>query len=784
MLRNYLKVAWRNLARNKGHAAINILGLAAGMALVVLILLYVVNELSYDRFHRHADCVYRLETDACAVMPPAVRRALLDNIPGIEHCVRLDLMDNRLLSHGQDGFMLRHFVFADAAVLDVFTLPLAAGDARTALTEPFSLVLSQDLARRMFGDDNPVGQTVRYQDRYDFRVSGVFQAIPNFHLELDAVASFASLEQADRKYYDEQFQDDWAYATYVRLHPQRRAGETAAAITRFFKLKRVWDTPNIFRLRPLRDIYFHGGEVSGAKGVYGNLALVIVFATIGGFILLLAGANFINLATARAALRAREVGIRKTLGGERRGLVFQFLVESCLVSTVAAGLALLLVYALLPLLEYLAACRIGPADWLNPVWLLGVMAGALVIGLLAGFYPAWYLASFQPLAVLKGDKVRGRQAAALRKGLLVFQFCISIALIIGTLTVLRQLHYMRSMAPDFSRKQIIHTSLNPVLYAAKDVLKEKLLAVPGVLQVAYSCRVPGQEWWVWGIGDRESGTFTVNSIDPDYLDLMGLTLLQGRNFSWQHSSDRWQDDAGGRQALIMNETAARRLGLTAPVPVIGGASRYRNDSLIGIVEDFHYYSPHTRIEPLILYWAPGVQRSISIKIATADASTTIGLIGRVFTSLAPAFPFEYSFLDESYGEQFRRDERLSGIFTTFSALAVGIAALGLFGLTSFQVLQRRKEVGVRKVLGASSLRLYGMFVRECLQWVVLANLIAWPLAYVGMTRWLAGFAYRTVMDIGLFIAAGMLALAIALLTVSVQVIRAARANPVDSLRYE
>jgi putative ABC transport system permease protein len=243
MLANYVKVAWRNLVRYKGHTFINILGLAVGMALVILIALYVVNELSYDRFNRHADRVFRLETEACAALPPAIRRALLDNIPGIEQCVRLDILNDRLLNNGKHAFMLRHFVFADAALLDVFTLPLSVGDARTALSEPFSLVLSSDLAQRMFGNENPVGKTVRYQDRYDMRVSGVFRKIPNFHLEMEAVAAFATLEQSDRKHYDEQFQDDWAYATYVRLNGQSRPGEMAAAITRYFKGRQVWDTP-------------------------------------------------------------------------------------------------------------------------------------------------------------------------------------------------------------------------------------------------------------------------------------------------------------------------------------------------------------------------------------------------------------------------------------------------------------------------------------------------------------------------------------------------------------
>jgi putative ABC transport system permease protein len=470
------------------------------------------------------------------------------------------------------------------------------------------------------------------------------------------------------------------------------------------------------------------------------------------------------------------------MGSERGSLILQFLAESCLISSIAAGFALILAYILLPLLGFLASLRIEQADWLNPVWLLGVMAGALVIGVLAGLYPAFHLASFQPLEVLRGEMVRGRRASVFRKSLLVFQFFISITLIICTLTLLKQLHFLRAMEPGFSQKQIIHTYLNPILYASKDVLKQKLLAIPGVSGVSFSCRVPGQEWWVWGIGDQDVGTFHVNSIDPDYLDLMNLKLLQGRNFSRDYPSDRWQE--AGRHSYIMNETAARRLGLTQPVPVIGGTSRYRNDTLIGIVKDFHYYSPHTCIEPLILYWSPGVQRSISIKIETRNVPITVEQISHVFTGLAPAFPFEFSFLDESYGEQFRRDERLSGVFTTFSSLAVGIAAMGLFGLTSFQVLQRRKEVGVRKALGASTRRVYGMFVGEFLKWVILANVIAWPLAYLFMSRWLAGFAYHTSMDAGIFISAGSLALLIALLTVSVQSIRAARANPVESLRYE
>jgi putative ABC transport system permease protein len=784
LLLNYLKVALRAFRRHWNYSFINVFGLACGIALLLAVAIYVRHEFSFDRFNARRARIFRLEESQIAVMPPAVKNAVLANIPGVEQCARLCLLEKRLLGRGENSFATDHFAYADAGLLEVFSLPLSEGDARTALREPFSMVLSREWAEKLFGRENPLGKTVRYQNRYDMKVTGVFREIPNFHLELEAVASFATLENDDKEHFDGEFHDDWAYPTYVMLRERQDPDRVESNINRFFSLKKIWAYPVSFKLRPLTGIYFTGGAHPSAKGRYGNRTLVVAFAFIGFFILLLAGVNFVNLATARASLRGREVGIRKAIGAQRGSLITQFLGESCLTAVIAALLALAMVYALLPFLGTLAGIRFAPKDLFLPANMVGTLLVALGLGVMAGLYPAVILSSFDPATALKGRKaVRGR-SVVFRKGLLVFQFSVSLVLMIGTMTVLRQVRFMKALDRGFTREQIIHARLNPELRERKEILKTRLLALPQVAGVSFSCNVPGQEWWVWGAYEEDPDTVNVNSIDPDYIDMMGIEILQGRNFSWAMKSDQWHDEPRSGRALIMNESAARFFGAREPTAAIGGRSRFRNDALIGIVRDFHFYSPQTEINPLIFYWDPRPQGTVSVKLRTVDIPAVLRGIRKVVQELTPAFPFDFQFLDASYGEQFGREERLGKILSAFTLLALGIAALGLLGLTSFLVLQRRREIGMRKVMGASTLRIYGMLAGEYLRCVGLTLVIAWPAAYLLMNRWLRDFASRVSQDIGTFLSSALLAILLALAAVSLQTLRAARANPVDSLRYE
>jgi len=779
MYKNILKIIVRNLIKYKGYSFISISGLAVGMTCFILILLWVHNELSYDKFNVNIDRIYRLETGVWDKLGPAIGRVVGEQIPEVESSVRFMFRENRLLEWNEKVITVNRFAWADKTMFDVFTFNLIQGNPQTVLKDPYSLVVTESIAQRLFGEENPVGKTVHYNNQYDYKITGVMENVGNFHLPFDVLASFTTLETRNKRRFFDEFYDGWEHPTYLMLSPNHNVPEVESKIDAYLKNNNIFEDPD-YTLRPLKEVYF----AKSGQGKHGNLQLVYVFSVVAFFLIGIAGINFINLTTAKAARRAKEIGIRKVIGSQKRNLIVQFLIESVLLSLASLILAIILVCLLLSWFNNLVLLHISPGQILSPVLLAGLFAAAILLGVIAGIYPAFYLASYKAVNVLKGENYRGKTALFFRRGLIVLQFFISVIIIIGTFTVLEQLRYMKHKDLGFEKEYVLYLRLNEKYRTQKDTFKENLLRNPDIIKASYSCLVPGEGWWQWGLEvNGKPGYIKVNSIDPDFIDLLELELVQGRNFSWQTPADRWTEN-GRNPRYILNETAVKYLGLKSPLGRVGGETRLSNSEIIGVVKDFHFSSLHKRIEPLLFYWAERQQQILNLKLSTDNLPETINYIKSVWEQFSPEFPFEYTFLDEAFDQLYKSEERLARIFQYFSFLTIFIALLGLFGLASYIAEQKKKEFGIRKVCGASVLNIIGIISKEFSIWILLANLIAWPAGYFLLNKWLQNFAYHISIGLWIFLVSAFIAYSLALLTVSFQAVRAATANPVESIRHE
>jgi putative ABC transport system permease protein len=784
MLRNYFLIAFRNLVRQKLYSFINILGLAVGISLFCLIMLYVADQYSYDRFNENYDRIYRMEMNDWAIMSPSAADHVYRNVPGILTFSRVDVMHGRKNQVRADDKLLRleKLIFADTMFFDIFTFDFIHGDPNTAMGSLHNVVLTETTARFLFGTDDVVGKTMRYDDRISLVVSGVIRDPNNFHLPFNAVASILLLPEYYRQKDYLQSLGDWNFNTYFLLPHEHDIQAMEKEITVFFRdlyknHGRISGAELDFSLRPLGDIYFAHTIKHEAGVKHANRQHVNVFALIAIFILLLACINFINLSTARASSRAREVGLRKVLGGQRTQLMAQFLSESVLTVLIAFTFSLLFIELLLPWFNNLAQTTININTIINPLTILMVIAGIILIGIAAGFYPALYLTSFQPATVIKGEVTRGTKGAMARKILTLVQFTISIALIAGTLIVYEQLSYMKNKNLGFDKEHIVWFSLDRHTHNKKDVLRERLLNYPDILAISAVNQPPGRvTWQETEIIDGTGKQYTFMHIDPEYIDMMGIELIAGRNFNRSFATDE-------QQTYIVNEEALRFFGWHEPHEEIIGRE-FRNGRIIGIVRDHHFNSLQQPIAPLVFSWHESWTWVMMVKISGSNISKTLGNIQEEFSSYAGEQAFEYMFLDESFDQLYQKEEQFGRVFSSFSLLAVFIACLGLFGMASYAILQRRREIGIRKVFGADEYKVMGLLVRNFVNWVLLANLIAWPLAWYAAERWLSSFPYRIDQSIWVYLLAASIALLIAVATVSTQALKAARKNPVDSLKYE
>lgn len=798
MLRNYVMLAFRNLRKHAGYTFINVIGLTVGIACCLLILIFVKSELGVDGFHEKADRLYRvnkvvtprtggIERDVITSGP--MGPAMAADYPEVEQAVRvLPWFDDILTTHGETSIKLSNTVFADSNFFDVFSFRLLRGDPSTALTAPLSIVLSDKTAHALFGDDDPVGQRVIGLNGLEFTVTGVVENAPdNSHLVYDALASWASLSP---KVAGEDFTwlTSWfpqAVYTFLLLSPETDPVALETKLTDFMTRhfpQRV--EQYALYLQPLSGVYLDSSDLLHNRKVRaGNRTYVYLFAVVAMLVLLIACINFTNLSTARAAKRAREVGVRKVLGAGRGQLIRQFLGESFLTAALALILALWVVEVAMPGFRALTAKPLVSGVWQSPSMLAGLVGVLLGVGLMAGAYPAFFLSGFRPAHALRGGDDPSRNALP-RRVLVTLQFTISIVLIVGTIVVYRQMDFLLSKDLGFKKDQIVVLPIEDTAMSGNfDAFKQMLLDHPDVTHVTGSNKVPGEGMMGFGInpeGKPQDENWTATAIrvdDFDFLETYGLELVAGRYFDPKFPTD-------STHAVVINEALARTLGWDDPVGKrLDIPGEVDQGTVIGVVKDFHVSSLRQVIEPLLFYVAPR-HAEMSVRISGEDVPGTLAYIKKSWETFDQAYPFEYKFLDEAFAELYHNEQRLSRTLGLFSGLAILIACLGLFGLASYTTELRTKEVGLRKVLGATVESIVLLLSKEFARLVVVALAVATPIAYVAMQRWLDDFAYRIELSWWVFPLAGGGALAIALATVSYQSVRAALADPVRALRYE
>lgn len=785
MLKNYLKTAFRNIQRQKGFAFINISGLAIGMACCVVLFLYIQNELSYDRFHEKADQIYRVITqyesngqvNRIATSSAPLGPALRDDFPEVRQSVRLGKNVFKILHQGKRYY--EQLFFVDPEIFDVFSFPLTAGDSKTVLSEPYSLVISEKMAKKYFGEDNPVGKVLNIENWHDFKITGVLKNIPsNSHLQFDFLTPFTDFVSRNLR--------EWGvsnFYTYALLAEGFSPDGFESKIPDFVEKYRGKESRNVYKVRyalqPITRIHLHSHlnlEISPNNDI-NNVA---IFALVAVFILLIACFNYLNLSTARYALRAKEVGMRKVIGARRAQIISQFMGETLILSLISVFLTLVLIELFLPVFNTIAGNELKSDYFENPILIVFLAGIVVVVNLISGICPAHKVSTYQPVRALKGGFQDGARTPTMRKILVVSQFAISGVFLIATAVLFRQLNYVKNTELGFGKEHVIMIPIKEVeILKKRETIKQEFLKIPNVLSTCSSSFFPGKKMWYqsyWYEGAQERGNMIHwIAVDPDFLETFQIELLSGRNFTKNFPADN-------QNAYLLNEAAAKEIGWEEPL----GKQFKINEKgpVIGIVKDFHFLSLHQQIEPLALLVYPDGYEFFSVRIRPGAVPETLPFLGDIWKKFAEEQPFEYSFLDQDYDKIYMTESRLTKIFGSTVLLSVFIACLGLFGLASFTIERRTKEIGIRKVLGASVANLFLVLSKEFAYCVLLANIIAWPAGYYFMSRWLRNFAYRIDIGFWIFLMAAAIALVIALLTVGYQALKAALANPVEVMRYE
>jgi putative ABC transport system permease protein len=808
MIKNYLKIAWRNLVKNKLFSAINIFGLALGITSCLLIILYVVDEMSFDNFHEKGDRIYRLNNDIVyggkdmrmAQTPDILAPTLKKDYPQVENYTRFYNAGAYLVKKPNVANFIReeNILFADSTVFEVFTFPLVAGNPTTALNEPTVIVISESAAKRHFGAENPIGKTLNLDNRKDYKITGVMKDIPkNSQIKADFFISMKSLdydwgnflsnnhwsyillkEGTDPKSFDAKFEQ--VIAKYVDTQIKKILGSSIAELKKSGSTFKFW-------MMPMEDIHLKSSQ-SQELSTNGNIQYVYIFSIIALFVLLIACINFMNLSTARASQRAKEVGVRKVMGSERGQLMFQFFTECILVSVIALLIGLVLVAALLPLFNDISAKTLSINNLLTIKIVVIIAIMPIFVGILAGSYPAVFLSSFKPIQVLKGRFAL--KGGSLRNSLVVFQFTSSIILIIGTIIIYRQINFIKNKNLGYNKDQILIINDAYALDKQAISFKEDILKINGIKSGTLSGFLPtpsnrsNGSKWPEGHFDMNQGVMTQNwDIDYDYLKTFDMKLVKGRNFSKEFGSDS--------MGVILNETAAKNFGFgdnAVNKGILTLKGNYGNETetyrVIGVVKDFHFESMKSKIEAISMFLKPS-SGNVSFKLdKTAQLSSIIKQIENKWAKMAPGQPFTYEFMDDSFDKVYKNEQRIGKISLAFAILTILVACLGLFGLVTFVAEQRIKEIGIRKVLGASVTSILQLLSKDFLKLIFISILLASPIAYYFMYRWLQDFEYRINIEWWVFLATGIVAITIALLTISYQAIKAAIANPVKSLKTE
>ncbi|MBD3414250.1 MAG: FtsX-like permease family protein [Candidatus Aminicenantes bacterium] len=792
MLINFIKVAFRSFSRQKIYSLINLSGLALGMALCAVIVLYIQTELSYDRFHENADQIYRVAEESTqrgstvshANIFPIIGPNLVKEFPEVLDAVRFERDYRVLVNTNGKKFIEDRFFYADPSVFNIFSFPLITGNPKTALRDPYSILLTEETAQKYFGDKNPLGKTLNINHEQDFKVTGILKNVPqNSHIQFDFLASISTLEARDKNY--GKIWGSMSAYTYILLAPDTVPQKVTNKFPDFIKKHRSekaalqWK----FFLQPLTQIHLQS-HLNYELEANSDIKYIHIFSAIALFMLILAGINFMNLSTARSSKRAKEVGIKKVLGVSQRKLAKQFMAESVIMTLTAVPVSLILIEILSQSMNSFFQIQLNTHYFNNPITLLGLLVLALFLGFFSGTYPAFVLSSFKPASVLQGKTESGIKGALFRRILVVVQFSISVFLITGTLIIHDQLNFIQNENLGFEKENILFIPIQDENMRKNfQPFKTRLLQNPDVLSISASTGLPsiapGMGAYIpQGLGEEDAIAVRHLLCDYDFIQTYGLGIKQGRDFNQSITTDQ-------KQALIINETAAETLGWKNPVGQIL-INRRGEHMVIGVVKDFHFRSKHQKIEPLVLSLISD-HRYIylaSIKIRGGNTKHTMNSLKSTWKSFSSAKPLEYFFLNDQYDQLYKSEVRTTRMFDFFTGMAILISCLGLFGLAAYTSEQRTKEMGIRKVLGASVSHIFYLLSSEFTKWIFLSNLIAWPVAYYFMSKWLENFAYRIQISTFTFILSALIAFVIALLTVSFQAVKTALSNPVDSLRYE
>jgi|GEM_PF-828964 len=781
----------RLLLRQKFYTLINIFGFALGISVFFLILLFVLDQRAYDRWHDHGDHVYRLEKGEWSLLGTAYGPFIKRSFPEVERTARILTMHiDQSLGHNGNLFLVQDLVFADSTVFDMFSYRFIAGDPRSALTDPASIVLTRRQAETIFDRTDVVGQLLRYANRVDLMVTGVIEDVAHSHIRVNGIVPFHLLAQFN-EHTDPDFLYNWGswnYTTFLRLQPQTDVGLLQeklnnAIYDELFAMHGA-EIPRDFFLRPLHSIYFAGDVKHAGPAESGHLQTVRIFMTVAVFILLIAVVNYINLATARSAQRAREVGIQRLLGSKRRKLVFRFLLESVVITLLAVVCALLILELVMPWYRGFAGISLSIGSLGPGTALLAITAGTLLTGVLSGIYPAMYLTTVAPVDVLKGKMASGKKGGFFRKALIVFQFAISLMLITSTVVVYQQLNYMKNtdLGIDMENKAFIRLERNT--HQRWDAFRTALEEHPGIAGIGRSAQLPGYiTWQESSMGNtNENKQHTTMQVNAEYLPLMGVEAIAGRLFSREFPSEH-------RRTVILNERALGYFGYEGPYDEIIGQS-FRNDMfdhelrIIGIVPDFHYNSLHNPIAPLVILWDDDGSYNVTVHIDPARYSGAVAHMEEVWMEFAPGTPFMIHSLGGLFMEFYQKERQLQLIFGIFSGFAIFIACLGLLGLASFMAERRQKEMAVRKVVGAGLGNLAGLMLKDFLVLLLVALAISSPISYYLLSRWLESFPYHSGVGIMPYVLAAAVTAFITVITVSYHALKVALISPGPVLKFE
>jgi putative ABC transport system permease protein len=796
MFKNLLKISLRNLIKDKAYSTINILGLTIGITCSLFLLLYILDELSYDRYHKNADNIYRIVSNiqepdnafTWAVVQMPLGEELRDNYPEVKNTVRLAGMNRNLYKHGDKEFYEADFYLADSTVFDMFSYEFLAGDPNTALDNPFSIVLTEPIVLKYFDSvDEALNQSIQNQQNEEFKITGIIKDVPaNSHFRFDGLVS---------KNTRPQFLGSWGnfgVTTYIHLPEGYDLSKMQASLDTIVKqrVNPIFDQVGVkvkYAMQRITDIHLYS-KIQDEAEAGGDISYLYAFGAVAAFMLLIACINYMNLATARSTNRAKEVGLRKVMGSQRTQLILQFLSESVIVAIISLVISVALIYLLLPAFNNIANKQIPFSHLLQPPVYMSLLGIVLVTGLLGGSYPAFYLSAFSPVSVLKGKLAAKGGSVVFRRALVVVQFGLSIFMLISTLVVYDQLQFLRNKDLGFNKENVIRMNLNNQVMQRKAAeFAEKLKTLPEVIAVGRANSSPGE-----GIGknlfqvEDAEGKMVDRGVDLyaadyDFIDAMGMTIVNGRNFTRDNPGDT-------ANSVLVNESMVKRMAWKDPLGkrfVAGNGPGAFDRKVVGVIKDYNQNSLYNAIEPLIILLQPRVNY-VFARVKQGDLTTSVAAIEKKWKEIYPNNPFEYVFLDEDVDSQYRADEKVSLIFTVFSGLTIIIACLGLLGLAAYTTEQRTKEIGVRKVIGASVNNLVLLVSKEFFVLVGLGMVLAFPAAWYFTNSWLKNFAYR--IELGgewlTFTLSAVLALLITLITVGFHVIRAATANPVKSLRDE